>query len=330
MVEASELNVSGSNLATAASLPNYVEYGGVTTTPPPDLIQSCVLYGFFPRADKGAMATLCSKVFEAPSGGVIRCTPMENRLMLTFGRANKVVPELPPYNQMGSATESQVALWIPVLVERRNAQRLFDTVGFAWFIPYMWVDNPLSLSGGREIFGYAKNWGTTTLPGDDAAAPQSFKLCAFGGNFDSAASSKMSQLINIGPLPAGANIAAPGVADRVEEWLFRGNRMGLIGNDFIRLVGQFIHVGTSSIFLKQMRSVMDGTRADFQQITRAETRVVNLQSVAPNTGGYQMIIQPLDSHPIAKDLGVTNQTLMAGFKVVMDFELQAGEVLWPA
>ena len=25
--------------------------------------------------------------------------------------------------------------------------------------PIMWVDNPLSLAGGREIYGYNKNWG---------------------------------------------------------------------------------------------------------------------------------------------------------------------------
>jgi hypothetical protein len=322
--------MSGANIGTAAALPSYVEYGGVTTTPPPDLIQNAVLYGLFPLADRAAMAALCGKVFAAPSAGAIRCTPIADRLLLTFGRANKVVPEQPPYNQMGYATESQVAFWIPILLERRNPQQLFDRIGFAWFIPYMWVDNPLSLSGGREIFGYAKNWGATTLPGDDAAAPQSFNLCAFGGNFDSASASKMSQLINLGPLAAAANIAAPSLTERFEDWLFGGNRMGLIGNDFIQLVSDFIHVGTTSIFLKQMRSVVDGTRADFQQITQTKTSVVKLQSVTPITGAYQMSIQAMDSHPIATDLGVASQTLRAGFKMVVDFELQAGKVLWPA
>ena len=27
----------------------------------------------------------------------------------------------------------------------------------------MWVDNPLSLAGGREIYGYNKNWGNINL-----------------------------------------------------------------------------------------------------------------------------------------------------------------------
>lgn len=37
-------------------------------------------------------------------------------------------------------------------------------------IAYVCIDNPASITGGREIFGYAKSYGSVTLPGQSLAA----------------------------------------------------------------------------------------------------------------------------------------------------------------
>ena len=42
--------------------------------------------------------------------------------------------------------EDQVAVWVPVL----------GPDGLAMFVAYIWLDNPMSMTSGREVLGYPK------------------------------------------------------------------------------------------------------------------------------------------------------------------------------
>ena len=79
---------------------------------------------------------------------------------------------------MGFAREEQAAIWVPVVVHRGDG---LLPCSLGWFVPYMFVDNPLSLAGGREIYGFNKNQGLIELPGEDGAGP--LKVHAYGGNY---------------------------------------------------------------------------------------------------------------------------------------------------
>jgi hypothetical protein len=307
----------------APPLPLYVEYGGIATTPQPDLVEDCVLYGFFPKANLTNLQSLCDKVFAKPSNGAVTCTPLLDRVMLTFGKAARIRPQLQPFNQMGYAVEQQVAFWIPVEVSQTSNVGSFPKL--AWFVPYMWVDNPLSLSGGREIFGWAKNWGSMTLD------PQGcFELLAYGGNFDPSLPSGYFPLVKIAPVSPTASTPQDSFIDTIIEWLFR-EALILAAEGFRDLFTQFVKVAapTPIVFLKQFRSVSNGLEASLQEITGAKTTITRLKSFQAVRTKHQLTIHLLHSHPIAADLGVTNQTLSAGFQVKMDFTLQNGITLWP-
>ena len=73
----------------------------------------------------------------------------------------------------------------------------------------MWVDNPLSLAGGREIYGYNKNQGLIELPGEGAAAG-SLKVQAYGGNYGGGDPADWKPLIEVTP-------ASPGPLQRGES-----------------------------------------------------------------------------------------------------------------
>jgi Acetoacetate decarboxylase (ADC) len=307
-------------MAARTPAPLYVEYGGTATTPQPDLVKDCVLYGFFPKADLAKLQTLCDKVFKVPSKGAVNCNPLLDRVMLTFGSTPRIRPQLPPYNQMGYAAEKQVAFWIPVEVCRKSKAKSFPRL--AWFVPYMWVDNPLSLCGGREIFGWAKNWGSMIL--DPKAG---FTLQAYGGNFNSNSPSDFCPLIDTTPISAAAS-KPMGLGVTVLEWLVR-EAVGLLETEFHGLFDGFARVSTPIIFLKQFRSVSDGRAASVQEITGAETKVTRVKPLQALPTKYQLTIRHLDSHDITADLGITNQTLSAGFQVKMDFTLRNGITLWP-
>ena len=307
-------------MATRTPSPLYVEYGGTATTPQPDLVKDCVLYGFFPEADRQKLESLCYKVFAKPSNGAVTCTPLLKRVMLTFGSTPTIRPQLKNFSKMGFVAERQVAFWIPVKVSRKNKAKSFPRL--AWFVPYMWVDNPLSLCGGREIFGWAKNWGSMTV--DPKAG---FTLQAYGGNFNSNSPSDFCPLIDTTPISAAASKPLS-LGLTVLEWLVR-EAVGLLETEFHGLFDRFASVSTPIIFLKQFRSVSDGRAASVQEITGAKTKVTRLKPLQPLSKKYQLTVHPLDSHPITSELGLTNQTLSAGFQVKMDFTLRNGITLWP-
>ncbi|MGH7780164.1 MAG: acetoacetate decarboxylase family protein [Candidatus Binataceae bacterium] len=305
-------------------LPLYVEYGGLATTPQPDLIDDCVLYGFFPRADCQKLASLCKRVFAAPSGGAVNCVPLSDRVMLTFGRAAKVRPKLKPYAQMGYGAEKQVAFWIPVRVSTKGSAKQFPSL--AWFVPYMWVDNPLSLCGGREIFGWAKNWGSMTLA--DESPKRDFTLHAYGGNYNPGSASGYFPLIAVTPLSVSTSKPANSRVDAVLEWLLKEAQKG-IEEEFQTLFKWFAKSTAPIVFLKQFRSVSNGLVASVQEIAGTTTDVRRMKSLQPILTRHQLAVQPSNSHPIIPELGITNQKLWPGFEIKMDFTLQNGTRLWP-
>lgn len=304
----------------APPLPPYVEYGGLATTPQPDLVEDCVLYGFFPKADQKKLQSLCDKVFAVPSNGAVKCIPLLDRVMLTFGRAARIRPQLPPFNQMGYGVEQQAAFWIPVRVQRNGGRPFPD---LAWFVPYMWVDNPLSLCGGREIFGWAKNWGSMIVD------PQKgFTLQAYGGNFKSSSASGLCPLIETTPTSKAASKPRDKLVPTVLEWLFNEAAV-LLEKEFHGLFDRFARVSTPVVFLKQFRSVANGLEASVQEITGAETKVTQFKTLQLLLTKYRLTIHPLDSHRITSEIGVIDQTLSAGFEITMNFTLKNGTTLWP-
>src|SRR6202011_5620962 len=161
-----------------APLPPYVEYGGLATCPSPVTCTDATLYGFFLQGDPARLLKLCESVFSRPSGGQVDVRPLTREVMLTGGVVEKIEPQPEPWAPMGYASERPAGVWIPVAVVRSGA-----ALQIGWFVPYMWVDNPLSLAGGREIYGYSKNWGAIGLPaGGDP--PVQLTLDAYGGDYD--------------------------------------------------------------------------------------------------------------------------------------------------
>jgi hypothetical protein len=232
---------------------------------------------------------------------------------------------------MGYATESQVALWIPVVVVRRGV-----AIQLGWFVPYMWVDNPLSLAGGREIYGFNKNWGQIGLP--DAHNPARFSLQAYGGDYDQAQPAGWHPLIKVtapkrGALASGGErldglreivaaaqqaLIAPGSEIASDPQLLLS---GGIFDDILRLKG------APQFYLRQFRTIEDGRRASPRQITSSGVTVKKIEGRRlRSTFGFEL--EPLDSHPVAAELGIGNQFVGVAFELKMDFILENGEVLW--
>ena len=157
----------------------YVEYGGLTNAPGPLLCEGTTLYGFWARCDRDRLEQLCRKVFDEPSGGAVRVTPLLDHAVITFGLIEGITPQTPPFNELGVVAERHAAIWIPVRCRGPEG-----TPAIGVFLPYLWLDDPISVASGREVYGYAKNWGWPRFAGDGvtrargSSPPRRFQLDA--------------------------------------------------------------------------------------------------------------------------------------------------------
>jgi hypothetical protein len=313
----------------APSAPRYVDYGSLMTPPAPFHSFNTKLWGFWAEGDEERIKQLCDKVFRAPTGGAVRARPLSRFVMLSWGNIARVVSATPPYDKHGGVHEPQVAVWIPVAL--RDPTRSHDR--FAMCIPFIWLDNPMSLADGRELFGYPKSWGWPKFPADDET-PKRWKLDAFGLNYDPDALAGRHHLLEV--------VQGDSLADGVEDELgsLEDVARHAAGNLFEEtsdivadfglaesIVSDLLHDRLPNVFLKQFRSVEDGLSASLQQVVEADYEITRL-SAKPVLFEHHLTVHPLDSHPVIEDLGLESQTLNIAYEVEMDFNVGGGRVLW--
>jgi uncharacterized protein with NAD-binding domain and iron-sulfur cluster len=131
--------------------PPYVERGGEQVFPQPYLFDDCVLHGFVVEADYFALKDLCDRHLNDPSHGSLDFWPAINRVVVARLDVARAQPENPMEYDYGHIREVDVSLFIPVVA--------FDgliPVGMAAFAPYLFVDHPWGILGGREVYGLHK------------------------------------------------------------------------------------------------------------------------------------------------------------------------------
>jgi hypothetical protein len=259
-------------------------------------------------------------------------------VMLSWGLIREITSELPGFSTMGSVTEPQVAVWIPV-VAASGSERL-DAPALAMFVPYMWLENALSLTSGREMYGFGKGWGHPVFPVE--GQPDSWRCDAFGMNFGRGEQPSLRPVLQI-DVAEGAPGGAPSpeapqwtqlreVAEHLaSEASWRSHARGLVPHlvPLLRELWQNLSEhGFAEVFLKQMRSIEDGTQAALQQVVEARWRVDRLGG-GPDLREHHLRVLPLDSHPVGDDLGLRDQTIHLSYRIEMDFSLRPGRVLWP-
>lgn len=309
----------------------YLDYGGLATIPPPLACSDVTLYGYVLRADVQLLQALCDRIFTAPSMGSVTVTPVSGHVLLMCGSIGRIVAQSGVFSQIGCLSEHQASLWLPVLLQQSTPPA---PASLACFIPYMWVDNPISLIAGRELFGYAKTWGSIALPESGTSL---ITVEPFGGNFAKSAIAQPSRLLTV----TSDSTYAADDPNTPTPW----HNLGDVIGDLAGAVGSTLRdglppvapllaaVAASSelplIYLKQFRAT-EGDLACLQQIVRASIQVTRIVG-GPVPGHHAVTIQHLDSHPVDTELGLVSQQAAFAFKVEeASFLLSAGTVVWDA
>jgi hypothetical protein len=300
------------------------------------------MWAFFLRGQIDTLTNLCSRFFDVPTGGRVTFAPLSQIVTMT-------VSELPHayfYDRpdRGRSTEREVAFGIAGEYTCRGADGNPTATGIATFMPYLFVDNPVALMTGREVLGYFKLLGEVGLPGRRGAR-EDFFLNVFGAATMAAGIEWGEQrLLTIGgrdasvrhsppPIPQGALREAddrPTSTSKVQALVQSVLSSSLPGRALLGLgnIRGLLSGSMSQIFLKQFRAEGSGNLAAYQAVTMADYQVTDVHYVRP-TQSVDITIHPLESMPIARELGLSSKMVETGLEVGFDMTLGTGRVLWP-
>jgi hypothetical protein len=291
----------------------YVDFGPIVSAAPPMVCRQADLFVFGLEADLDCLKRLCRKVFIEPSNHAVHCEPLDRWVVLIAGSINRVSGG---NVDKPAVIEKNVMVHVPVKVETENS------IFAALFSPYVWVDNPNSLIGGREVFGYAKTYGCLSIdsPDNDPAAPKSFELTTFGGNNTDPVWDWHKDFIRIHRTGTPSGVSS--IMDLV-------GGIGEAGD----LLDEWSNTGVKEIFYKQVRDVYDDAEGEpaqacFRQITNAEYVIFGAEKAQLLDHIYEIQIGELDSHPIKKELGLESRQQSAGYRLKTNFRVEHGSVLW--
>jgi hypothetical protein len=314
-------------------LPTYVTYPGDFTAPAPLELLDVSLWSFPLAADLEALRTYCDVVIKTPSGGAVEFLPLLPMVLMSITEfPNAFFPAMLAH---GRGRERELSFSIPGVYVRHG--EVLPEVGFALFMPFIYLDSSVAIAIGREEFGFFKQQGSVILPGDPGAT--GFTVDTYGcetfGPTIFWDSQRLLTMTDTGAASA-TNVGLPwrDIADAGEKLaavLLEGAVSGLAE----MIGGAAALAGLSlgkvpQIFLKQFRDITDGTRACYQAVTLARYTITRLHSVTP-TNRYDTTLRALDSTPVAATLGLSGPSAIdSGVKVVMDMRLDPGRELWRA
>lgn len=315
--------------------PEFVQYGSLMVPPAPFDSVGATVTGFVARADGDKLDALCKRVFTDPSGGRVDIRAIGDRVMLTWGSIEQVSCMTDPYKGVGGVKEPQVCVWVPVAYVQTDAGGKPVAERFAVFVPYIWVDNAMSLATGRELFGYPKAWGWFSFPAEGAAT-RTWGCDVFGLNYGQGETVSRRPLLEIIEGDAlegdGADGAFEGLFDFAKDVVRRlfDRRDDELAMSFAlaeNLWNDLRRHAFAHVFLKQTHAIEDGRGAALQQITEATYAVRNAHA-KPLLREFTLNVHALDSHPVIAELGLESQSLNLGYELTMDFTVGGGRVVW--
>ncbi len=316
--------------------PAYQNFGPRDVVPPPFYSRGGSFLVLILPAEQTQLQTLVDTMLNEPAKGQVSYTVPGKWVAMQVGTYVALGSRASGYASAGMASETSVAFWVPLLGKQGAA-----TDYVALNAPFVYVDQPMSLSSGREVFGYPKSLGRFT---PELWNGSGIEMYAFGGMYFQNSHATWSPLIKLLPATTTAGVAGPVQAaleeetpTQVAEVIFRGanaipDTVAGLGGELWETVKRFVAMleGTMrQAFLKQFRDVAGSTGACYQKVIEANGTVISPRvSLSDTTWRVQLSQQ--SNHPIAAELGLAPviETKL-GFTISMDIELLPGTVVAP-
>lgn len=300
--------------------PEYIFRDGGMIFAPPYLQADAFLSGWLVPSDKAAQQALLDRtVNRALAGGSLRYHAVFPRLMLSFADIRQVSSLDPQHRDFGYVTEKDVTIWFLAAAKQGHTiQRL------VWFLPYIWVDNPLAVVVGREVFGFPKQLASMHIPGDPRDGGPFFAKAPALATYQASSEAVTRPLLDLGP---SDREAAQGEVELSEGELERlasffpsesqpeSNQEGLFasaGNLVSQFVSNLRRRALPILFLKQFPDATTPGRACYQRVVEAPASITALDKIGIMPGSWSAELYSHASHQLHQNLGVSPGRLELG------------------
>jgi hypothetical protein len=321
----------------ASTLPAYVSQRGhgEQSCLPPGVIQGGRCSVFMLDIDADAAQAFVDAQLNAPAKGSVKYSVLGGTAMLSFLKAQKLFSG---GEAIGWLPDGECAFWLPLVAW---GEGILPRLTF--WMPYIVIDSCSGMVTGRDVWGFLKETGTVDGPSitqPDApfvATATIFEKLAFD------TPGKIAPLVSV-------ERGAPGEEARSEAWTSHGEAWQRIVHELTHGAGVLIaraleasidlavHIFEPKVplvNLKQFRDAEDPTRACYQALVEGPCTLKAIHGGGFYWGRSTVKITACESHQIARDLGLalgpdgTIESRFA-FYVDMDFDAEAGKVVWRA
>lgn len=322
---------------TITNRPPFIYRGGGMMMHPPFQQQDSLMYGFFVKGDIKKIQIMCDKQLNAVAQGKYIFRPLTNYVMVTFTAIGKDYSTSPEDINKGWGKEIDTSIWVPVgQYIKKNGEEILDRIH--WITPYIWVDQPMTVLNGREIFGYPKYMGDFKMPSSPKDADFfSIDVNAFQ-TYSKDEEAAYHRLFDIKRESQENNLAAELESDFKDtidfsKGLFKELReLDDVIHPDAHLIEQILTGIVSprlpQLFLKQFPDG-SGDNAVYQALTTSPAIINGFHGAGLLPGDYKFTLQEYASEPIAEDLGleIGTQSAPLAFWINFDFSIEPPEEL---
>jgi uncharacterized protein with NAD-binding domain and iron-sulfur cluster len=312
--------------------PTYIYTSGSPLQHTPMHLNASDMYGFFIKGDLAKLQATIDGTLNRVAANRMVFQALSPYIMLTFTRVNHAQSGFATDFNKGWGKETDIITWILVgQIENIDGVTKLHRVFLYPF--YIWVDVPMAISIGREIFGYPKNGCNFTMPGP-GEDPLKFTLSSEGWEpYSPNTQLGVHPLIDIAAtktddahrrLDGFLEVIAEGFKIlRSEPDLFALDDAG-----FKDLEEMLLQSSVDQIFLKQFPDA-SGIKAVYQALVVAPTTVDTLHSAELLGYTYACTVHQFETFRLDKTLGLQlgAQPVLLPFHINMDFTVAAGEEL---
>jgi hypothetical protein len=312
--------------------PRYVDRPGEIVLRPPFENMGVRLNAFAFPASERALQALVDRQLNDPLGGAVDYRVAAPMVVLAHADIDHIRSSHPGDGAKGAMAEDDVAFWVPLLATTPVGGVALPT-RFAWYQPYIWVDNSIAAFGGREIYGFPKQTATIESHEDEHGLAHlgiTTHVMSVLAPDSRPTLSRLVDLVRVGDgggAPGGLRQHLDGFMESLQRGRVELTRR-LTGSRLpaAEALGALLEQEVHMVVLKQFRVAGDGGRACYQAIVEATATVTGYRRAGFLRGEYRLDVHAAESHPVRADLGLGDGEIRAeaGFWIDYDFRLDEG------
>lgn len=286
-------------------LPAFVSFQGCGEIDYPAPLEATedLLYAFALASDQARVQALVDATLAAPARGALTYHVLGGHVMLLFQHCGHFTSRR---LGIGWAEDRETALMIPLIERRAGALSLPRLV--LW-MPYLMIDVGLGMVTGRDVWGYNKTLGQTTMPlRPDDPGVFACRTLVFD-TFAAQTKAEVKTLIEVTRTDAASRGALTtswtegagllrAIADHLGPWSLLED-LGFA----VDLLGLLLERDIPVINLKQMRDTRFTDRAVHQELVEAVLQVPAFSGAGLLSGTHAVKFRRCDSHRIVDQFG---------------------------